>query len=175
MNRVFLLLCTLSLQSCVVVSVPVDETLNLVVSGVSELWGGAPDALPCPLRFEFDSVCIEYNREVAIPDFVPAVQNRLNQLKIANKLYAPSAISGSCSMVLRYTATRSWGAHFTSSDKQDYLSEAELNLQQGGQLISQARYQISRLGYEKWSSTAAKLSSVVDDLVCKKSTYQLFK
>lgn len=175
MKRAFLLLCTLSLPACVVVSVPIDETLNLVVSGVSELWGGAPDALPCPLRFEFDSICIEYNREVAIPDFVLVVQNRLNQLKIANKLYAPSAISSSCGMVLRYTATRSWSSHFTSSDKQSYLSEAELNLQQGGQVISQARYQVSRLGYEKWSSTAAKLSSVVDTLVCKESTYQVFK
>lgn len=167
MKRTFLLLCFLSLPSCVVVSVPIDETMNLVVSGVSEMWGGAPDARPCPPRFEFTSICIEYNNEVAIPDFVPAIQNRLNQLKITGKLYAPSAISSSCGVILRYTAARGWGTHFTSSDKQSYLSEAELSLVQRGQVISQARYQISRLGYEKWSSTAAKLSSVVDALVCK--------
>lgn len=165
-----ILLCVLPLSACMtIVSVPVDETLNLVVSGVSELMSSAgSDEEPCTLRHLIRSVCIEYNREVAIPDFVPTVQKRLMQLQVESQLYAPGTVPMNCAATLRYTAVRSWSSHFTSSDLQPYLGEAELTLLQGGHVVALARYQTSRLGYEKWTSVPAKIMPVVDELMCVK-------
>lgn len=169
--KLAILLCALPLSACVVVSVPVDETLNAVVAGVSELMAtSTADAPTCSPRFAFRSVCIEYNPVLAIPDFVPTVQGRLKQLQVDSTLYAPSAMPLACDVTLHYTGARSWGSHFTSSEMQSYLGEAELSLRQGGRVISQARYQTSRLGYEKWTSTSVKIGPVVDELVCTKKS-----
>ena len=167
-----ILLCVLPLSACMtIVSVPVDETLNLVVSGVSELMSstGSSEA-PCTLRHQIRSVCVEYNREVAIPDFVPTLQKRLKQLQVESPLYAPGTIPMSCEATLHYTAVRSWSSHFTSSDLQPYLGEAELTLLQSGQVVALARYQTSRLGYEKWTSIPSKITPVVDELMCIKKS-----
>ncbi len=169
--KIAILLCALPLSACVMVSVPVDETLNLVVSGVSELMAASgAEAPPCTPRYAFRSICIEYNREVVVPDFVPTVQDRLRQLQMDSTLYAPSAMPLACDATLRYTVVRGWSAHFTSNDKQPYLGEAELTLLQNGRVLSLARYQTSRFGYEKWTSTAAKISPVVDELVCTRKS-----
>ncbi|MBS1156966.1 MAG: cell division protein FtsI [Proteobacteria bacterium] len=167
--KLAILLCALPLSACVVISVPIDETLNAVVSGVSEVMASSTaDAPLCSPRFAFRSICIEYNPLVSVADFVPTVQSRLKQLQVDSMLYAPSAMPLACEVTLHYTATRGWSSHFTSSELQHYLGEAELTLRQSGRVISLARYQTSRLGYEKWTSTDVKMAPVVDELMCVK-------
>ncbi|MDR3413689.1 MAG: hypothetical protein P4L87_22490 [Formivibrio sp.] len=170
MRKWILLLCTFPLSACVtMVGVPLNDALNLVVSGTSELMANSwSNTDKCTLRYPLHSICIEYNPNVAVPDFVPTMQTRLKQLQVDSTLYSPSAMPISCEATLQYTAARSWGSHFTSSDLQPYLGDAELTLLQGGRVLSLARYQTSRLGYEKWTSTATKMNQVVDDLVCAK-------
>jgi len=104
---------------------------------------------------------------VAIPDFVPALQNRFKQLQVESALYAPGTMPSACRTTLRYSTSRGWKARFSSDEMQPYLIEADLALLEEGKVISNARYQISGMGYEKWTSTAAKMSPVVDALVCK--------
>ncbi len=162
------LLCVLSLSGCVtVLSVPLDDALNLVVAGYSELVAASgSDLEPCALRYPLHSICIEYNPEVATTELIPSLQRRFRQLQIETTLYAPGAVPLMCEATLRYVASRGWSNHFMSSDKQAYLGEADLFLYQNGQVMASAHYQTSRLGYEKWTATSSKTDPVVDELVC---------
>jgi hypothetical protein len=169
MNKIAIFLLVLPLSACVtVVGFPVEGTMSMVVSGVSELMAdSAAEDPPCALRNPLPLICIEYNRDVAIPDFVPALQNRFKQLQVESALYAPGTMPSACRTTLRYSTSRGWKARFSSDEMQPYLIEADLALLEEGKVISNARYQISGMGYEKWTSTAAKMSPVVDALVCK--------
>lgn len=172
MKRWLVFLGALCLPGCVtLVSVPVDETLNLLVTGYSELVSrSVEDIEPCELRYPLSSVCIEYNPTVSISDFAPSLQRRFGQLRVASALYAPGTLPVFCDATLRYVAVRNWSSHFASSDKQPYLGEAELFLYRDGRLQSSARFQSSRLGYEKWTATSSKIDPVIDELVCKKKS-----
>lgn len=155
-------------SGCVIVSVPVDETLNFLASGASELMSlsGRRTRL-CKLNPPIKQVCIEHNPQVAQADFVPALQLRLKELGVDASLYDASTVPLSCETVLRYTASREWAAHFTGS-AQSYLNQADLQLFRGNAVIANAQYQAGRMAYDKWTSTEAKLSAVVDELMCKK-------
>lgn len=168
MKRVCPLLAALSLSGCVTVfSVPLDEALNLMVTGYSELVAGAAlDRDPCTLRYVMRSVCIEYNPTVATTDFLPSLQRRLGQLNVPSTVHASGSAPLSCEATLRYVAGRNWSSHFASSGKSPYLDEADLFLFQQNRLLASAHYQISRWGYEKWTSTSSKIDPVVDELLC---------
>lgn len=168
MMKLLILLCALPLAGCMtLVSIPLDETLHLLVSGASEMMASTTaDETPCQLRFPVQSVCIEYNRNVPMPELVVGIQKRLKQLQVESTLYDVGVMPLTCETSLRYSAARSWATHFTSSDKQSYLGDAELTLYQNGRVLSAVHYQTSRLGYEKWTSTATKMTPVVDELVC---------
>lgn len=168
MKRLFLL-SPLVLSACVIVSVPVDETLNFLASGTSELLAlSGRNTQPCKLSQPIKQVCIEHNPQVAQADFVPALQLRLRELGISSSpLYDASAMPITCETVLRYNAAREWATHF-SGPAQPYLHQADLLLLRGNAVIATAQYQTGRVAYAKWTSTDAKLSGVVDNLMCKK-------
>jgi len=156
------------LSGCVIVSVPVDETLNFLASGTSELMSlSSRNSRPCKLSQPVKQVCIEHNPQVAQPDFVPALQLRLKELGVASPVYEAGAMPIGCETVLRYNASRAWASHFTG-EAQSYLNQAELQWLRGNALLATAQYQSGRAAYGKWTSTESKLSSVVDDLMCKK-------
>lgn len=159
------------LSSCVVLSVPVDETLNVVVSGATELFTYTGEASPCELRAKYRLICIEYNPLVAMPDLVPGMQLRLKQLGINSALYSPGTMPASCDATLRYTAVKGWAKHFSAEQAEPYMNQAELTLFRGGQLLAVAQHQTGRMGFDKWSSTASKLGPVVDKLVCKSTNW----
>ena len=169
MQRLCALAVSLMLSGCVtVLSVPLDETLNLMVTGYSELVAGSTsDRDPCTLRYPLRSVCIEYNQHVASTDFLPSLRRRLGQLQVESTLHAPGTQPLSCEATLRYVASRNWSSHFASSDKSAYLDEADLFLYQQNRMLASAHYQISRWGYEKWTSTSTKIDPVVDELLCQ--------
>ena len=172
MKRLLVFPSALFLSGCLtLVSVPLDETVNLLVTGYSDLVSRSVEDLePCELRYPLRSVCIEYNPTVSITDFVPSLQRRFGQLRVESALYAPGTLPVFCDTTLRYVAVRNWSNHFASSDKQSYLGEAELFLYRDGKLQSTTRFQSSRLGYEKWTATSSKIDPVIDELVCKKKS-----
>jgi hypothetical protein len=167
--RSFILVLSLTLGGCVIVSVPVDETLNLLSSGTTELMSlSSRNSTPCKLRHQIKLLCIENNQNVVQPDLVPAIQQRLRELGLESPLYDPGTMPSRCDAVLRYNATRGWAQHFSSDQAQSYLQSADMTLFMNHAVVATAQFQTSRMAFDKWSSSEAKLSSVVDDLMCKK-------
>jgi len=176
MKKLVILLLAFPLSSCVVI--PVEETVSLLASGLSGISSSSPeDDTTCPLRYPLRSVCIEYNQDVAIPDFVPVIQNRFKKLQVESALYDPGNMPSSCTTVLRYAASRGWQNRFSYSawrstnsqdEKQSYLADAQLLLLQDGQVIASSRFMSDSI-FDKWTSTGSKMNPVINDLVCKKN------
>jgi hypothetical protein len=170
MNNVWFPLLAVCLSGCVTLfNVPPEETLNLIVSGISGMRGGADDnAEPCELRFPLQSVCIEYDENNVVPDALLALQDNLRQVRVDSDVYFSGNMPLSCAYTLRYRMARNWSGRLASKEKTQYLEMADLFLYQQNKLISSAHFQLERFSFEKWTSTSNKLRSVVDELVCKK-------
>lgn len=184
MYKAAILLLTLTLSSCVVV--PVEETVSVLVSGLSHASASLPDYdAPCTLRYPLHTVCIEYNQDVAIPDFIPTIQNRLKKLQVESAIYAPGNMPYNCKVTLRYTALRGWknrvsygslfsyGSLSQNNEMLPYLTEAQLILLESGMVIASSRYQFSDSSYDARTTTAYKMNPVINDLVCKKTDARL--
>lgn len=114
------------------------------------------------------SLCIAYQHNTPAPDFVPALQAELRELRISSRVYegSPAAQPG-CQVWLHYTVQLEWGTPPLSSGYQAYIQSASLSLRQAdGRLMASSSYQLdSRFGIGRWASTRSKLAPVVKALI----------
>ena len=137
----------------------------LLITTVSFLSSGCTSIQVNPISSEefknIREICIVNNLEVKIVDFVPVLEKRLQQHKIATRKINEVDVTQSCEYALRYSARRSW-------DITTYLSWAELNLFKQNQQIASAEYSLvakGGLSLMKWQSVETKMNPGIDRLL----------
>lgn len=113
------------------------------------------------------SVCIEFNRDTQVADFVPALQAELNAHKVRSRVYEAGTVLDSCTVWLRYNAYMQWARPPLSDNYKSYMTSATLTLQSiDGRLLASSSYQTNdAFSVAKWTSTRDKISPVVKALM----------
>lgn len=115
-------------------------------------------------------VCIEYNRSLAMPDFVPALMAELKRHEVSSRVLDVGVRPGDdeCPAWLHYQGLQQWDKPPLSDQMRPYLAQATLSLHDaGGRLMSASSYQSEEavMGLGKWGSTRNKLAPVVTALL----------
>lgn len=112
-------------------------------------------------------VCIEFNRDTQVSDFIPALQAELNSHQVQNRVYESGIVLDSCTVWLRYTAYMQWGKPPLSENYKSYMTAATLTLQtDDGRVLASSSYQTNdAFSVAKWTSTRDKISPVVKALM----------
>jgi len=112
------------------------------------------DAAKHPLKL----VCIEENPKVLVDDLLSVLDSGFQRRDIKTTIYQGKA-PDRCEYTLWYTAFRGW-------DLVPFLRRVELRLRRGDETIASATYNHSGgFALNKWASTEAKLSPVIDELL----------
>lgn len=154
-----LLLC---LPACTIQppSSPVREAFTFGFSTAAELQAmGEKDRQvkerrPAPYR----RICIEWNEQVTVPDLLRVLEDGLRRRGVESGVYAAGTLPAACP-VLRYAARRGWDQDLA------YLDYATLALSENGNVVASVVYEPTRLGFDKWASTEAKLIFLLDQLL----------
>lgn len=115
-------------------------------------------------------VCIEYNRSLALPEFVPALMSALQGYDVPARVFDAGANPGDavCPAWLRYQGLQQWDKPPLSDQVRPFLAQATLSLHDaGGRLLAASSYQSDEaaLGMGRWASTRSKLAPVVRALL----------
>ncbi len=115
-------------------------------------------------------ICIEYNRSVALPEFVPALMAELRAYDLPSRVYEAGArpTEADCPAWLRYQGLQQWDRPPLSDEMRPYLAQATLSLHDAnGHLMAASRYdsQDATLSIGRWASTRLKLAPVVRALL----------
>ncbi|OWQ49235.1 hypothetical protein CDL60_00340 [Roseateles noduli] len=117
-----------------------------------------------------DRVCIEYNRSLALPEFVPALIAELRDHEVQARVFEAGVRPGdeACPAWVHYQGLQQWDKPPLSDQMRPYLSQATLSLHDaGGRLMAASSYRSddATLGLGKWASTRNKLAPVVRALL----------
>lgn len=158
------------LSGCVVVPPsPTYEAVSLIstaVVGASSLIPGAANNPVVHGHERIDNLCIQFNPAVAVADFVPAVQRELRDNSVDSRLYEAGMQPADCQAILYYSAFLDWDRRAMSDEYSPYLTFASITLRSSdGRVLASANYEEGQLGMDKWSSTRAKISTVIKALL----------
>ncbi len=157
-------------SGCVVVPPsPTYEAVSLVstalVSASSMVPGAAENAI-AHKHSHIDNICIQFNPDVGLADFVPAVQRELRDHSVDSRLYEAGMQPQDCKALLYYSAFLDWEQRAMDDQYTAYLTFASMTLRTGdGRVLASANYEGGQLGLDKWSSTRTKISGVVRALL----------
>jgi hypothetical protein len=118
------------------------------------------DVRPIHAAAHFDKICIEYNSEVNVEDFVPVVQEDFFSHGITSVVYH-SARPTSCKFTMTYTVDRWW-------DLKPYLVDARITVNQDDAFMGSAHYHLNGHGgfdLGKYAGTHSKIDPLLDDLL----------
>lgn len=135
------------------------------VSGATTVTGKKKEYDQTKRRVAVSDMCIEWNNQVAISDFVPVLQDELRRLNITSRVYPVGAEPTDCQAILYYSAARAWDRPMFSDHQEPYLSQAQLSVQQQGRLVAQERFNLDDSITGRWATTQTKLRPVVEALI----------
>ena len=113
------------------------------------------------------NVCIEFNRDTQVADFIPALQAELNSHQVQSRVYESGIVLDSCTVWLRYNAYMQWARPPLSENYKSYMTAATLTLQSDdGRVLASSSYLTNdAFSVAKWTSTRDKISPVVKALM----------
>jgi hypothetical protein len=117
---------------------------------------------PVPRR-----VCIVFNPDLPLQDFLPALQAELREHRVASRVFDSVAPRPDCDAWLRYSAQADWAAPPLTDTPRAYLRQAALHLHRpDGRFMATASYELSPyFGLTRWASTRRKLAPSVKTLL----------
>lgn len=127
----------------------------LIISGCTSM-----DVKPISAEAHLDKICIEYNSEVNVDDFVPVVQEDFFNHGISSVVYH-SARPTSCKFTMTYTVDRWW-------DMKPYMVDAQMTVNKDDAYIGSAHYHLAGhggLSLMKWEGTHSKIDPLLDDML----------
>jgi hypothetical protein len=148
---------------------PTYEAVSIVstalVGASSMLPGEAQNAI-AHKHSRIDNVCIQFNPEVGLADFVPAVQRELRDHSVDSRIYEPGMQPQDCMALLYYSAFLDWDQRALNEQYTAHLTFASMTLRTSdGRVLASANYESGQYGLDKWSSTRSKISGVVSALL----------
>jgi hypothetical protein len=118
------------------------------------------DVRPIPASAKLDKVCIQFNSEVLVDDFVPVVQEGLFDHGISSIVYHSEKPAG-CEFTMSYTVNRAW-------DLAPYMVDARMTVNKDDTFIGSGHYHLNGgggLDLGKFAGTHSKISPVMDELL----------
>lgn len=163
------LLPLLTLPGCVVMQPdPTLEAVKLISVAITGIASISPSQSQHTIVHPHEpirDICIEWNRSVAMPDFIPALQGELQRHAIDSRVYEAGMQPSGCGAQLDYAAFLQWEKRTFSDDYSPYLSYAALTLRKNGMVLASANYEMGVMGYDKWAPTRKKLAPLVDAML----------
>jgi hypothetical protein len=127
----------------------------LILNGCTSM-----DVRPIPASAKLDKVCIAFNSEVNVDDFVPVVQEDFFNHGITSVVYH-SARPANCPFTMTYTVDRWW-------DLAPYMVDAQMTVNKDDAFIGSGHYHLAGHGgfsLMKWEGTHSKIDPVLDDML----------
>lgn len=112
-------------------------------------------------RFKLVHVCIQENPKVMISDFLQVLRDGIERHGLSTEVFQGFQAPSVCEYIVTYTARQSW-------DFSPYLSQAQIEMRRGNELVSRADYHLRGKGgfsLTKWASTASKMDPVIDAML----------
>jgi len=110
-------------------------------------------------------VCIEYNSDVPLSDFLPALQMAFEERGVRSEVYNPGTAPPSCESRLVYNALIDYGKSTFADETTPYLSAIDLTLLQRNHILVTARYDVHGVGPDRYSSASNTLKRLVGQMV----------
>lgn len=118
------------------------------------------DVRPIPASAKLDKVCIQFNSEVLVDDFVPVVQEGFFDHGITSVVFHSERPAG-CEFTMSYTVNRAW-------DLAPYLVDARMTVNKDDTFIGSGHYHLNGNGgldLGKFAGTHSKIRPVMDELL----------
>jgi hypothetical protein len=118
------------------------------------------DVRPIPASAKLDKVCIKFNEEVNVEDFVPVVQEDFFNHGISSVVFHSGTPKG-CEFTMSYTVDRWW-------DLGPYMVDARMTVNKDDVFIGSAHYHLAGhggLSLMKWEGTHSKIDPVLDEML----------
>ena len=118
------------------------------------------DVHPIPASAKVDKICIKYNEQVNVDDFVPVMQEDFSNHGIRSVVFKSDKPDG-CEFSLSYTVNRAW-------DMAPYMVDAQMIINRNGEFIGSAHYHLNgRGGFDlaKWAGTHSKIDPAIDQML----------
>lgn len=157
-------------SGCVVLTPsPAVEALNALGAAASGAISVMPtsslDTQVVHLHRKISSVCIEFNPNTEVSDFVPALQAALLDQDVKSRVYASPGQFGDCQATVDYVAYIEWGKKMFSDSYSSYLVSAVINLRENDKVLASVSYRLSDRDFGKWASTYNKIKPAVRALL----------
>jgi len=127
----------------------------LILSGCTTV-----DVRPIPASAKLDKICIEFNSEVNVEDFVSVMEEEFFSHGISSIVFHAERPK-SCGFTLNYTVNRSW-------DFAPYMVDAQMIVNKDDAIIGSGHYHLRGYGgmsLMKWEGTHSKIDPVLDEML----------
>ena len=118
------------------------------------------DVRPIPASAKLDKVCIEFNSEVNVEDFVSVVQENFFNHGIGSTVIRSERPKG-CEFTMTYTVDRWW-------DLKPYLVDARMTVNKNDAFVGSGHYHLNGHGgldLAKYAGTHSKIDPVMDEML----------
>jgi hypothetical protein len=118
------------------------------------------DVRPIAASAKVDKICIKFNDEVNVDDFVTVMQEEFFDHGITSVVFKAEKPK-SCEFSLDYTVDRSW-------DFKPYMVDALMTVNKDDAFIGSAHYHLrgrGGLSLAKWAGTHSKMDPVIDEML----------
>ena len=114
------------------------------------------------------NICIEWNQNVTVQDFLPELQNQLRAHDIDSKVYDRGMAPSECEAVLYYTVQMQWGTPSFQDTQQSYINGINLQIKSRGQMMATATVGMNDVDTQNhWAPTGKKLAPLIDGIFGK--------
>ena len=118
------------------------------------------DVRPIAASAKVDKICIKFNDEVNVDDFVPVIQEDFFNHGITSVVFKTEK-PNTCQYTLSYTVDRWW-------DLAPYMVDAQMTVNKDDAFIGSAHYHMAGhggLSLVKWAGTHSKIDPVIDEML----------
>jgi hypothetical protein len=118
------------------------------------------DVRPIPAAAKLDKVCIKFNADVNVDDFVPVMQEDFADHGVTSVVFKAEK-PASCGFTLDYTVDRWW-------DMAPYMVDARVTVNKDDAFVGSGHYHLNGHGgfdLAKWAGTHTKLDPVMDEML----------
>jgi hypothetical protein len=115
---------------------------------------------PIPASAKLEKICIQFNSEVNVEDFVPVVQEDFFSHGISSVVFHSERPKG-CEFTMTYAVDRWW-------DLKPYIVDAQMTVNRDDAYIGSAHYHLAGHGgfsLMKWEGTHSKIDPVLDEML----------
>lgn len=115
---------------------------------------------PIAASAKVDKICIQFNDEVNVDDFVPVMQEDFFNHGITSVVFKAERPK-TCEFILSYTVDRWW-------DFAPYMVDAQMTVNKDDAFIGSAHYHLAGHGgfsVVKWAGTHSKIDPVIDEML----------